>query len=219
MAMNEQVDKTSAPVPDAELVELVLQGKKRYFEDIIRRYNQRLYRMGMAILSNDSDVEDAMQSAYVSAFMHLHTFARRSSFATWLTRIMLNQCIGQKRKNRLTQDKLKERLSVAQTKTPANQLLDKELHSVLETAIAKLPEKYRTVFILREVEALSVRETSQTLCIEEVNVKVRLNRAKTMLRKSLDDYMKDKVYHFHLLRCDMIVNNVMKKLGLLSLSD
>lgn len=199
---------------DAELVELILKGEKRYFEHIIRRHNQRLFRIGMSVLGDDTEVEDAMQTAYINAYLHLGTFEHRASFVTWITRIMLNQCFEQKRKNQLIKSKLGDPGNDLHMKTPANELINKELNTLLETAIANLPEKYRLVFVMREIEDMSVRETSTALNIEEPNVKVRLNRAKTMLRENLNGYLKDQVYSFHLTRCDRIVNNVMQHLGI-----
>ena len=90
--------------------------------------------------------------------------------------------------------------------------MNKELSGVLEAAIAELPEKYRMVFVLREVEDLSVRETAEVLMLEESNIKVRLNRAKTMLREHLTGYIKENVYCFHLTRCDRVVNHVFQAL-------
>ncbi|MBZ0099019.1 MAG: sigma-70 family RNA polymerase sigma factor, partial [Taibaiella sp.] len=170
-------------------------------------------RIGMAVLNNEQDVEDAMQTAYINAYMNLEKFQNRAAFATWLTKIMLNQCLEQKRKKQLTQ--LSEYPSKAEImNVPANELANKELGKILEHSIAALPEKYRLVFVLREIENLSVRETSETLNIEETNVKVRLNRAKTMLRENLGGYVKDHVYGFHLSRCDVMVNKVLGQLGL-----
>jgi RNA polymerase sigma-70 factor (ECF subfamily) len=99
-------------------------------------------------------------------------------------------------------------------KTPSNILVNKELGKALETAVTQLPEKYRMVFILREIEEMSTRETSQVLDIEEVNVKVRLNRAKSMLQQSLKGYLKENLFYFHLDRCNHIVNIVFKHLNL-----
>ncbi|MCW3127773.1 MAG: polymerase sigma factor, sigma-70 family [Bacteroidetes bacterium] len=99
--------------------------------------------------------------------------------------------------------------------TPAQELVNKELNAVLEKAVAQLPEKYRLVFVMREIEEMSVKETSEALSLEEPNVKVRLNRAKVMLRDNLNGYMKDQVYGFHLTRCDRIVNAVLSRLQLL----
>jgi RNA polymerase sigma-70 factor (ECF subfamily) len=199
---------------DQELVTRVLAGEKGLFEMIIRRYNQRLYRMGMAILNSETDVEDAMQCAYINAYEHLPGFEHRAAFGTWLTRIMLNQCYEQKGKGRTAVTSLPQPDNFVSMKTPANDLVNKELGNVLEHAVAQLPEKYRLVFVLREMEDMSVRDTSAALNIEESNVKVRLNRAKIMLRRNLAGYMKDNVYSFHLDKCDKVVNYVMSKLGI-----
>lgn len=204
----------TAQLPDEEIISRILTGEKKLFELLIRRYNQRLYRIGMSVLNDSTEVEDAMQAAYISAYEHLDKFERRAAFITWLTRIMLNQCFEQNRKQQLSRNSELQPDNSTYMHTPANILVNKELNSVLEQAIAKLPEKYRLVFMLREIEELSVKETSEALNIEEPNVKVRLNRAKTMLRENLNGYMKDNVYSFHLNRCDKIVSHVMTRLGL-----
>jgi len=203
-------------IPDMELIERILAGEKSLFEYIIRRYNQRLFRIGMSVLNNDMDVEDAMQNTYVNAFEHLGTFGNRSSVGTWLVRILLNECIAQKKKlQRFNNTDVDDHLEKLDTmKTPANILLNKELGSALEHAIAQLPEKYRLVFVLREVEKLSVKETGDALAIEAPNVKVRLNRAKTILRENLGNYLNEHLYSFHLTRCDRIVKNVFAQLQL-----
>lgn len=203
------------PIADEELIVRILAGEKRLFEMLIRKYNQRLYRIGMSILENEAETEDAMQTAYINAYQHLPRFEQRASFGTWLTRILLNQCYEQKRKNRHVPTNFEQPDNFVTMKTPANELANKELGNILEQAIARLPEKYRLVFVLREIEEMSVRETSVTLNIEEPNVKVRLNRAKTMLRKNLNSYMKDSVYNFHLTRCDRIVSHVFNYLGII----
>lgn len=201
-------------MPDEELIARIQSGEKRLFESLIRKYNQRLYRIGMAVLADEAEAEDAMQTAYINAYEHLSQFERRSSFGTWLTRIMLNQCYEQKRKNKHLLSSLEQTDNFMDMKTPANELANKELSNLLEQAIAQLPEKYRLVFVLREIEDMSVRETSMALHIEEPNVKVRLNRAKSMLRENLGGYMKDHVYNIHLSKCDRIVNQVMQRLGM-----
>lgn len=180
---------------------------------IIRRYNQRLYRTGMSVLGNEQEVEDAMQTTYINAYEHLAQFEHRSSLNTWLTRIMLNECFHLKRKHSRFQV-FPEGDNFTTMKTPANELVNKELSGILENAIANLPEKYRLVFVLRELEDLSTRETSEILQIGEANVKVRLNRAKSSLRENLQSYLKDHVYHFHLNKCDRIVFRVLGRLGI-----
>lgn len=197
---------------DTAVIEKILAGEKQHFELLIRKYNQRLYRIGMAILDNEAEVQDAMQTAYIKAYENLAGFENRAQFSTWLTRILLNQCLAQKRKAGHPITSSPHAYNPINMKTPANELANKELNAILERAIARLPEKYRLVFVMREIEDLSVRETSAALGIEAVNVKVRLNRAKTMLRQSLQGYMTDHVYTFHLSKCDTMVRHVMQSL-------
>lgn len=200
-------------IPDTIIVQNILSGEQWYFEYIIRKYNKRLYRIGMSILNDDMQVEDAMQVSYMKAYRHLADFEHRSSFGTWLSKIMLNECLAQKNKKfRLKNMEEKYDQKLNSISTPAHLLLNKELSGILEAAIAELPEKYRMVFVLREVEDLSVRETAEVLMLEESNIKVRLNRAKTMLREHLTGYIKENVYCFHLTRCDRVVNHVFQAL-------
>lgn len=213
--MNQTISQV-VPGPEEVLIKRILSGETRLFEHIMRSYNQRLYRIGMSILADDIEVEDAMQAAYISAYEHLKKFEARSSFSTWLIRIMMNECLARKKKRAKTKTEATPQPENQITMTtPANILANKELSKVLENAIGQLPDKYRTVFVLREVEEMSIKETSEALSIEESNVKARLSRAKTMLRDSLSGYMKDHVYQFHLTRCDRIVTNVLTHLNLL----
>jgi RNA polymerase sigma-70 factor (ECF subfamily) len=201
--------------PDEAIIERILQGDKKAFEHIIRKYNQRLFRTGMSLLNNDADVEDAMQTAYINAYLHLGQFQNNSSFGTWFTRIMINQCLGQIRKARSTRTNIGLQANTINMVTPDSELNNKELSVLLEDAIEQLPDKYRLVFVLREVEDLTVKETAEALDIAPSNVKTRLNRAKTMLKDQLKGYMKEHVYAFHLSRCDRIVNNVLIELKII----
>lgn len=203
-------------IPDEEIIREVQNGATRSFEIIIRRYNQKLYRIGMSILNNDAEAEDAMQSTYIHAYEHLHQFEKRAAFGTWLTRIMINECYAIRRKQQAEKEKLQLSNNDTSMNTPANVLVNKELNAILENAIARLPEKYRMVFVLREIEHLSVKETSDILSLEQSNIKVRLNRAKTMLKENLSGYMKDHVYDFHLSRCDRMVHHVMSQLTVMA---
>lgn len=207
-----QQNAISSQVPDEELIKRIVLGEKQLFGIIIRRYNQRLYRIGMSILDNDQEVEEAMQTAYINAYEHLRQFAYRAAFGTWLTRIMLNQCYKARRDHIRSLNVRQNSENFINLKTPENVMASKELGQVLENAIRQLPEKYRLVFVLREMEDLSVRQTAEIAGIQTSNVKVRLNRAKTMLRESLNNYMKDSVYQFHLSRCDKMVSRVMDQL-------
>jgi RNA polymerase sigma factor (sigma-70 family) len=198
---------------ETDLIQDILAGEHSLYEYFIRKYNPRLFRTGMSILNDDMEVEDAMQTAYIKAYEHLRDFENRSSFGTWITRIMINECLLQKKnKQRLHIVEGNHPEKISHMDTPVHTLVNKELAAVLENAIAGLPEKYRLVFVLREVEDLSVKETAEVLLLEESNIKVRLNRAKTMLRENLSGYVKENVYAFHYTRCDRIVGQVFKSL-------
>jgi RNA polymerase sigma-70 factor (ECF subfamily) len=202
---------------DADLIAAILQGDKESFAFIISRYNQRLYRVGMGILYDDVEVEDAMQTAYIRAYENLARFAFKSSFSTWLTRILINECLLRLKKRKKTvmlDSELMENSmhsnGKAENRTPDTRLLQSELKTLLENAISNLPEKYRVVFVMREMEKMNVAETGECLAITEENVKVRLNRAKAMLRLSLSDYYQEsEVLHFHLSRCKRMSDTVM----------
>lgn len=214
-------DSQKQVISDDEIVRKVVAGEKHLYEIIMRRYNARLFRIGMSIVNNDADVEDIMQVAYIKAYEHLHKFDYRAGFGTWLTRILINEsllCL-KKSKRFTSMEPGDENPLTGRTyrneNTPVKTLLNKELSNALEQALIQLPEKYRLVFVLREMENMSIAETVNTLNISESNVKVRLNRAKALLRDTLGNYYKnDTVYHFHLSRCDRIVNNVLSHLGI-----
>jgi RNA polymerase sigma factor (sigma-70 family) len=211
-------------ITDNEIIEKVLAGEKSLYELIMRRYNQRLYRVGFSILKNETDVEDAMQESYIKAYQHLRDFEKKSSFGTWLTRIMINECL-QKQKRRSVSKTIDafgmsnfetyplNSFGITVNKTPEQHVLNRELRNVLQQAILSLPENYGQVYIMREVEEMSVKETSECLQITETNVKVRLNRAKAILKQRITKAMSEaEVLPFHLSRCNRIVEKVMKRI-------
>lgn len=212
----QQASETVA-IPDNEIIARLRQGEKDLYAILVRRYNQRLYRVGMGIINDDAEVEDAMQVTYINAWVNLEKFQFRSSFSTWLTRIMINECLLRlkKRKNFLEMnDEMINHGFQNNQQDAASKLVTGELKKALEQAIQNLPEKYRAVFILREIENMSINETKECLDISETNVKVRLNRAKSMLRNSLSDiYRSGNVFEFHLSRCDRMVENVMSRIN------
>jgi RNA polymerase sigma factor (sigma-70 family) len=220
------IQERQGQLSDQEIIRRVLQGEKRLFEGLIRRYNQRLYRVIMAILKNDADVEDVMQTAYIKAYQHLEKFESRSGFGTWITRIAINESLHQLRKYKqmpMTEHEDKGRLEagrIGPPVTPETLFLSKELGKELEQSLLELPEKYRLIFVLREMENLSIAETQSVLNITEVNVKVRLNRAKSLLRNKLNQYYKnDQVLPFHLTRCDRVTQAVLSQLHILPSAD
>ena len=206
MLVKEKIDK------DFDIIEGILSGHKQWYEQLIRKYNQRLYRIAKSILWNESEVEDAMQEAYIKAFQQLPKFEKRSGFATWITKILINECLMLKRRSK-SKTSANELINLIDYTTPENATMNKELKNILEGAIATLPEKYRSVFVMREIENMSVAETGESLNISETNVKARLSRAKEMLRNNLTASMPaSHLLEFNFVRCDRIVENVMKRI-------
>jgi len=172
----------------------------------------------MSMLNDDAEIEDAMQVAYINAYENLGKFAFKSSFPTWLTRILINECLLRLRKRKKSISMNDENIEnvMKQDKgpqTPVTATVNSELRSILNDAISRLPEIYRSVFVMREIENMSIAETKECLNISEVNVKVRLNRAKALLRDILSaQYSKEDILHFHLSRCDRMVDTVMRSI-------
>jgi RNA polymerase sigma-70 factor (ECF subfamily) len=208
---------------DEEIIGRVRAGDKALYEIIMRRYNQRLYRVARAILHNEAEAEDVMQDAYVRAYTHLHQFAFRSSFATWLTRIAVNEALSRRRSNnrrqQLDPDELDEDISMTNAANHASPELEAssaELRTLLEQAILDLPGDYRTVIVLRDVEELSTAETADALDITEENVKIRLHRGHKMIRGWLLDRVgagAKEAFPFMGERCDLVVERVLTRLG------
>ncbi|MEP7143705.1 MAG: RNA polymerase sigma factor [Ferruginibacter sp.] len=217
--MNNQDLNATVTISDNEIISRTLSGEKNLYALLVRRYNQRLYRIGMSIINDDAEVEDVMQVSYIKAYENLEKFEFKSGFSTWLTRILINESLLRlrKRKQSLTNneamiDKIYNGPGT-DLQTPLTKVLNLELKAALEKAIHQLPEKYRTVFIMREIEDMNTSETQECLDLSEVNVKVRLSRAKIMLRNSLSAfYKKDDILHFHLTRCDRMVELVLNQI-------
>jgi RNA polymerase sigma-70 factor (ECF subfamily) len=202
------------PLADAEVVARVQAGEPALFEILMRRYNQRLFRVARAILSSDIDAEDAVQQSYLSAYAHLAQFNGAAQFSTWLTRIAIHEAIGRVRKRtRLAEVDIEEQQPMKSTaRTPEEQAATREEASLLEEAVEQLPDPYRVVFMMREVQEMSVAETAACLDLSEENVKVRLHRAKAMLREAVFSRMENaakEAFPFLGARCDRIVAAVM----------
>ncbi|MEP6513648.1 MAG: RNA polymerase sigma factor [Parafilimonas sp.] len=196
---------------DKETLRRMLAGEKYLYENIMRKYNQRLYRISMSIVNDSEEARDIVQASYIKAYEHLSGFKYKSDFGTWLIRILINESLLRlRRKKRVEQLKVHELKPTSNSESPLQKVINKEITNVLEKALTQLPGKYRIIFIMREVETMSVRETMEALNISESNVKVRLNRAKEMLRNLLTKYYKTKdLYDFDEPRCDEVVKNVL----------
>jgi len=199
---------------DEEIVERVLSGEKYLYESLMRKYNLRLYRISMSIINDDMEAEDIMQTAYINAYQQLSKFQHRSSFSTWITRILINESLLRKKKVTKHQEVLmKNTDNEYHNDTPLKSLVNKELKNILENAVSALPEKYRMVFVMREIQEMSTNETMEVLNLGESNVKIRLNRAKEMLRNELSSYYRSgQVFEFNLIRCDRIAEFVMSRI-------
>ncbi|HEY5371997.1 MAG TPA: sigma-70 family RNA polymerase sigma factor [Hanamia sp.] len=205
---------------DVEIIGRINDGEIKLFEILIRRYDPFLYKIGRTYRYNHEDTEDLMQDTYINAYTNLKKFENRSLFKTWLTRIMLNVCYQKNHKlsfkNEITSDELqndKSNIMFHQSLNNEKIAMNKELGHVLENAIHAIPEDYRIVFTLRELNGLSIAETSEAMGITESNVKVRLNRAKGMLQKEIKKmYSPQEIFEFNLIYCDVMVNRVMAKI-------
>jgi len=199
---------------DKEIIARILAGEKHLYENLMRKYNSRMFRISMSIINDDMDAEDIMQTAYISAYQQLRSFTGKSAFSTWLIRILINESLLHKKRRLRRQEILsKQEIIESHNDTPLNSLMNKELKNILEKAVLTLPEKYRLVFVMREIENMSTCETMDVLNIGESNVKIRLNRAKEMLRNELSTQFKSQqLFDFHLTRCDRVVNFVMDRI-------
>ena len=208
---------------DEEVVRRVLEGETALFEVIMRRYNQRLYRVSRVVLRDDSEAEDVMQDAYVRAYEHLDQFEGRAAFSTWLTRIALHEALARKRRRKPIQelDAMQEMkgdsmpILKSSKPDPEAETAQAQVRQLLEGAIQSLPEPYRVIVVLREVEEMDVAETAETLGVSESVVKTRLHRAHAMLRRELHSRARGRVtdlYAFHAPRCDRVVKAVFERI-------
>ncbi len=206
-------------IPDEEIAQRVLAGEVELFELLLRRYNQRLFRVARGIVANDAEAEDVLQDAWVRAFEHLADFRGEAKLTTWLSRITVHEAYARLRRGRrlvaLTPE-AEKRIEAASTSGPEAEALTGELRGALERAVAALPLLYRSVFLLREIEGLSTLETAHSLEITVETVKVRLHRGKILLRKHLEARLEvatRKLFCFDGERCDRTVATVLERVG------
>jgi RNA polymerase sigma-70 factor (ECF subfamily) len=206
---------------DEEVVRRVCAGESGLFELLMRRYNQRVYRVGRSILRDDAEAEELAQETWVRAYTHLSQFERRSRFSTWLTRIAYHRAWAHSSDRRRFKSldtqaiRRKRDREAASSPDPEMEASRRQLRTVLEKAVDALPLPYRTVFMLREVEEMSTQETAQSLGLTQATVKVRLHRARALLRRELLDRADDRLQQIFLFlgnRCDRLVNSVKARL-------
>jgi RNA polymerase sigma-70 factor (ECF subfamily) len=210
----------AAEEPDDSLIRRVCAGETACFELLMRRHNERIYRTVRAVLGDDTDVEDVMQQAYVSAYQHLDRFENRARFSTWMTRIAINEAYARLRKRHRTEAAPWEDSAMADEPeaagpSPEQIAANQEIHALLERAVDTLSVPNRMVFVLRSVQGLSTAETADCLKISEEAVKTRLHRANEALRLWLEGQVGDAVpqaFRFHRPRCDAVVSGVLARI-------
>jgi RNA polymerase sigma-70 factor (ECF subfamily) len=214
---------------DGQLLELARVGQAGAFRRITQQHNRRLYRVARGILGDDAEAEDVVQEAYLRAFENLAGFRGESSLATWLTRIAINEALGRKRRRRPTvdldnvdmlDDQGEPRVIIfpgaSAAGNPETDASRAEVRRLLERAVDDLPESFRIVFVLREIEQMSVDETASELGLLPETVKTRLHRARRLLRTALAEKLGSVLqdtYAFDGARCERMTEAVLRRLG------
>lgn len=210
-------------IKEVEVIKRILAGEKELYEILVKRNNQKLYRIIRSCIKDEAEIEDVMQNSYMKAYSKLYQFKLESSFSTWLIRIGINEALARvKEKNKWYQwnnnsDGLNSNsiLEIPDSKqlNPQDKMMQNEAKQLLENAIDELDVKYKTVYVLREVEEMSLKEIAVALDLTVSNVKIRLHRSKEMLKDKLYNLASDKsVYEFGFSRCDRITERVMNRI-------
>jgi RNA polymerase sigma factor (sigma-70 family) len=215
-----------------ELVAQIRQRDPAAFEALMRRYNSRLFRVARAILKDDAEAEDALQDAYLDVLRHIEDFRGGSELGTWLTRITINQALMRLRRQRRDRvvvpfspydstsasasasGQREQEMEDQRIESPPSAAFRAEVRALIERRIDELPVAFRTVFIMREVEDMTVDETAACLAIPPATVRTRLFRARALLREALArdiDSATADVFAFAGDRCDRIVANVLAR--------
>ena len=202
---------------DAEVIQKVLAGEKGLFEILMRRNNQKLYRVIRGYLMDETEVVDTMQETYLTAYEKLEQFKQNSHFSTWLIRIGINKAlrkISQTKKVISLNEVKSSDLNVNQSPNPESRLIQRETRKTLEVAISTLDEKYRSVYLMKEVEGMSISEIARCTDLTKSNIKVRIHRAKAMIKEMLYEFSSSNdLFEFGSTKCDLLVENVLTQLN------
>lgn len=223
-----QTARDYAALDDAQLVACVCAGEREAFRQITQRCNQRLFRVVRGVIRDEAEAEDVVQDAYLHAYQKIDSFRGEASLATWLTRIALNEAYGRLRRRRETVniDDMEPMAGMDNVvafpgahEDPLRVAENAQLRRWLEGAIDALPEGFRLVYLLRDVEGCSVEETAAALALREETVKTRLHRARKQLRVALEDKVtaaRGGVFAFMGARCARVTERVMARIAALS---
>ncbi|SNY99729.1 RNA polymerase sigma-70 factor, ECF subfamily [Flagellimonas pacifica] len=215
-------DLNNQKLSESEIIKRILSGEKELYEILLRRNNQKLFRVIRSYIKDGSEIEDIMQNTYLKAFEKLYQFKHSSSYGTWLIRIGINEVLARLKEKEKVVNLYQRPSEVKQNSileipdknqlNPEKRIIRNEAKQFLENAIDSLSLKYRTVYMLREIEEMSINEISECLDVSKSNVKVRLHRAKNMLKERLYELTanKEDVFGFGFSRCDNITDSVMR---------
>ncbi|PIE68195.1 MAG: hypothetical protein CSA23_00135 [Deltaproteobacteria bacterium] len=194
-------EKTRSNDSDKALVRAINAGHRNRFYELVKRYEKKLYNFGLRMCDTPSDAEDMVQDTFLNVYRYLGGFRYETKFKNWLYRVATSACLKQKRRSKYAPDREKSidtflpadesAVSVDMPRwasQPLDQVLDEELAEVIRQSLLDLPEKYRLVIVLRDVEGFSTQETAEILNLTVTNVKVRLHRARLFLRSALKSY-------------------------------
>jgi RNA polymerase sigma factor (sigma-70 family) len=212
---------------DQALVRQIATGDRAAFELLMRRYNRRLYRLARAILRDATEAEDALQDAYLLAYRSMDNFRGDAALSTWLSRLVVNECLGRLRRSSRREKLVRvvssdaegdcavDTVAARDSDLPDRTLGRTQLRMLLERKLDELPESFRTIFVLRSVEELSVEDTAQCLGIPEATVRSRHFRARSLLRESLAqelDLAERDLFEFGGEHCDGVIAGVLARL-------
>jgi RNA polymerase sigma-70 factor (ECF subfamily) len=215
---------------DMDLVSRAIAKDGGAFRTIMQRNNQRLYRIARGVVRDDFEAEDVVQEAYLRAFSHLDAFRGASSLSTWLSRITINEALGRLRKKRRmreasfvpvgnTEAEIIRFPGSLEVENPERTMAQRQILRLVEQATDDLPEGFRSVFVARVIEGMSVEETAELLGLRPQTVKTRLHRARALVRKELHAKIGPillDAFPFAGRRCDRLTSAVMKRLGFVS---
>lgn len=214
-------DFNNHKISESEVIKRILGGEKELYEILVRRNNQKLYRVIRGYINDDAEIEDIIQDSYLKAYTKLYQFKLESTFSTWLIRIGINESLARlkqkekiyhlnERSGNLTSNTFLE-IPDSRQLNPQDKMIRNETKYLLENAIDSLDIKYKTVYIMREVEEMSLKEISIILDLTLPNVKIRLHRSKEILKEKLFEVANNKkIFEFGFSRCDRITENIMK---------
>lgn len=222
------ISNSTEGLADSEIARRIAAGDRGVLQQLMRRHNQTLFRTARSILKDDAEAEDAVQEAYLLAYRAMGGFRGDAKLSTWLVRIVVNESIGRRRKrdrraevielnggSEANGDAMQAGMRESSPEQPDRAALRKEMRRILEAGIDRLPDAFRSVFVLREVEEMTVEEAAACLGIPQATVRTRHFRAKSLLREALAreiDFSLEDAFSFAGARCDRIVADVLRRL-------